>query len=159
MGRLVLGEAPCQPQPQLPSRRSSPIPHQHLLPLPCLWGFSLPSFGLAPAAPLQVHAPLSPNQTVEISLPLSTVGSVMKMEPLNNLQVGSGEGRHPSPYPPTSWAPLGSAVGCVCRVMLLAVGEAQSGNKGVCLPGKALGENLLSDALPGASEVASSPRD
>ncbi|XP_077806262.1 AP-1 complex subunit beta-1 isoform X26 [Macaca mulatta] len=49
--------------------------------------FNRNSFGLAPAAPLQVHAPLSPNQTVEISLPLSTVGSVMKMEPLNNLQV------------------------------------------------------------------------
>jgi hypothetical protein len=56
--------------------------------------FSLPSFGLAPAAPLQVHAPLSPNQTVEISLPLNTVGSVMKMEPLNNLQV-----RSPVPSP------------------------------------------------------------
>lgn len=52
--------------------------------------FSPPSFGLAPAAPLQVHAPLSPNQTVEISLPLNTVGSVMKMEPLNNLQVCPG---------------------------------------------------------------------
>lgn len=52
-----------------------------------LRGFSLFSFGLAPAAPLQVHAPLSPNQTVEISLPLNTVGSVMKMDPLNNLQV------------------------------------------------------------------------
>ncbi|XP_033618197.1 AP-1 complex subunit beta-1 isoform X3 [Fukomys damarensis] len=49
--------------------------------------FNRNSFGLAPAAPLQVHAPLSPNQTVEISLPLNTVGSVMKMDPLNNLQV------------------------------------------------------------------------
>uniref|UniRef100_A0A2K6SYC5 AP complex subunit beta n=1 Tax=Saimiri boliviensis boliviensis TaxID=39432 RepID=A0A2K6SYC5_SAIBB len=49
--------------------------------------FNRNSFSLAPTAPLQVHAPLSPNQTVEISLPLSTVGSVMKMEPLNNLQV------------------------------------------------------------------------
>lgn len=57
-------------------------------PLPPLWGLlSSFSFGLAPAAPLQVHAPLSPNQTVELSLPLNTVGSVMKMEPLNNLQV------------------------------------------------------------------------
>nr|XP_009934898.1 PREDICTED: AP-1 complex subunit beta-1 [Opisthocomus hoazin] len=45
------------------------------------------TFGLAPAAPLQVHAPLAPNQSVEISLPLNTVGSVMKMDPLNNLQV------------------------------------------------------------------------
>lgn len=50
------------------------------------------SFGLAPAAPLQVHAPLAPNQSVEISLPLNTVGSVMKMDPLNNLQVGNGAG-------------------------------------------------------------------
>nr|XP_014432433.1 AP-1 complex subunit beta-1 [Pelodiscus sinensis] len=49
--------------------------------------FNRNSFGLAPAAPLQIHAPLAPNQTVEISLPLNTVGSVMKMEPLNNLQV------------------------------------------------------------------------
>lgn len=70
-------------------RSSSPsASHQHLLPRHTCGGFSLPSFGLAPAAPLQVHAPLSPNQTVEISLPLNTVGSVMKMEPLNNLQVG-----------------------------------------------------------------------
>ncbi|XP_037734991.1 AP-1 complex subunit beta-1 isoform X3 [Chelonia mydas] len=49
--------------------------------------FNRNSFGLAPAAPLQIHAPLAPNQTVEISLPLNTVGSVMKMDPLNNLQV------------------------------------------------------------------------
>uniref|UniRef100_A0A493TI73 Adaptor related protein complex 1 subunit beta 1 n=1 Tax=Anas platyrhynchos platyrhynchos TaxID=8840 RepID=A0A493TI73_ANAPP len=51
--------------------------------------FNRNSFGLAPAAPLQVHAPLAPNQSVEISLPLNTVGSVMKMDPLNNLQVGA----------------------------------------------------------------------
>ncbi|XP_034154835.1 AP-1 complex subunit beta-1 isoform X2 [Pangasianodon hypophthalmus] len=49
--------------------------------------FNKNSFGLAPAAPLQVLTPLSPNQTVEVSLPLSTNGPVMKMEPLNNLQV------------------------------------------------------------------------
>ncbi|XP_058014452.1 AP-1 complex subunit beta-1 isoform X1 [Ahaetulla prasina] len=49
--------------------------------------FNRNSFGLAPAAPLQVHTPLAPNQNVEISLPLNTVGSVMKMDPLNNLQV------------------------------------------------------------------------
>lgn len=58
----------------------------HPDPLPSLVS---PSFGLAPAAPLQVHAPLAPNQSVEISLPLNTVGSVMKMDPLNNLQVGN----------------------------------------------------------------------
>uniref|UniRef100_A0A3P9A2E8 AP complex subunit beta n=1 Tax=Esox lucius TaxID=8010 RepID=A0A3P9A2E8_ESOLU len=49
--------------------------------------FNRNSFGLAPAGPLQVLSPLSPNQTIEVSLPLSTVGPVMKMEPLNNLQV------------------------------------------------------------------------
>ncbi|MCJ8750349.1 hypothetical protein PDJAM_G00263050 [Pangasius djambal] len=48
--------------------------------------FNKNSFGLAPAAPLQVLTPLSPNQTLEVSLPLSTNGPVMKMEPLNNLQ-------------------------------------------------------------------------
>lgn len=64
-----------------------------------LWGFSLPSFGLAPAAPLQVHAPLSPTQTVEISLPLSTAGSVMKTEPLNNLQVRPQGDQAPRSFP------------------------------------------------------------
>ncbi|XP_062307791.1 AP-1 complex subunit beta-1 isoform X3 [Osmerus eperlanus] len=49
--------------------------------------FNRNSFGLAPAGPLQILTPLSPNQTIEASLPLSTVGPVMKMEPLNNLQV------------------------------------------------------------------------
>ncbi|XP_071379236.1 AP-1 complex subunit beta-1 isoform X2 [Centroberyx affinis] len=49
--------------------------------------FNRNSFGLAPAGPLQVLTPLSPNQTIEVALPLNTVGPVMKMEPLNNLQV------------------------------------------------------------------------
>ncbi|XP_051981147.1 AP-1 complex subunit beta-1-like isoform X4 [Xyrauchen texanus] len=49
--------------------------------------FNRNSFGLAPAGPLQILTPLSPNQTIDISLPLSTSGPVMKMEPLNNLQV------------------------------------------------------------------------
>ncbi|XP_015257139.1 AP-1 complex subunit beta-1 isoform X3 [Cyprinodon tularosa] len=49
--------------------------------------FNRNSFGLAPAGPLQVLTPLSPNQSIEVSLPLSTVGPVMKMDPLNNLQV------------------------------------------------------------------------
>ncbi|XP_075882062.1 AP-1 complex subunit beta-1 isoform X1 [Nelusetta ayraudi] len=49
--------------------------------------FNRNSFGLAPAGPLQVLTPLSPNQSVEVSLPLSTVGPVMKMDPLTNLQV------------------------------------------------------------------------
>lgn len=48
---------------------------------------SLCSFGLAPAGPLQVLTPLTPNQSVEVTLPLSTVGPVMKMDPLTNLQV------------------------------------------------------------------------
>uniref|UniRef100_A0A674PNW8 Adaptor related protein complex 1 subunit beta 1 n=1 Tax=Takifugu rubripes TaxID=31033 RepID=A0A674PNW8_TAKRU len=49
--------------------------------------FNKNSFGLSPAGPLQVLTPLSPNQTVEATLPLSNVGPVMKMEPLTNLQV------------------------------------------------------------------------
>uniref|UniRef100_A0A3P9QDP8 Adaptor related protein complex 1 subunit beta 1 n=1 Tax=Poecilia reticulata TaxID=8081 RepID=A0A3P9QDP8_POERE len=49
--------------------------------------FNRNSFGLAPAGPLQVLTPLSPNQSIEVSLPLNTVGPVMKMDPLNNLQV------------------------------------------------------------------------
>ncbi|XP_051960018.1 AP-1 complex subunit beta-1 isoform X2 [Xyrauchen texanus] len=49
--------------------------------------FNRNSFGLSPAGPLQVLTPLSPNQTIDVSLPLSTSGPVMKMEPLTNLQV------------------------------------------------------------------------
>ncbi|XP_054904884.1 AP-1 complex subunit beta-1 isoform X3 [Poeciliopsis prolifica] len=49
--------------------------------------FNRNSFGLAPAGPLQVLTPLSPNQSIEVTLPLNTVGPVMKMDPLNNLQV------------------------------------------------------------------------
>ncbi|XP_034547341.1 AP-1 complex subunit beta-1 isoform X3 [Notolabrus celidotus] len=49
--------------------------------------FNRNSFGLAPAGPLQVLTPVNPNQSIEVSLPLSTVGPVMKMEPLTNLQV------------------------------------------------------------------------
>uniref|UniRef100_A0A3Q3JUV9 AP complex subunit beta n=1 Tax=Monopterus albus TaxID=43700 RepID=A0A3Q3JUV9_MONAL len=49
--------------------------------------FNRNSFGLAPAGPLQVLSPLSPNQSIEVTLPLNTVGPVMKMDPLNNLQV------------------------------------------------------------------------
>ncbi|XP_014224741.1 AP-1 complex subunit beta-1 isoform X2 [Trichogramma pretiosum] len=45
------------------------------------------SFGLAPAAPLQVPAPLNPGQSIEVSIVLSTIGAVQRMEPLNNLQV------------------------------------------------------------------------
>lgn len=44
------------------------------------------SFGLAPAAPLQIGQ-LQPSQTIEASLILSTTGPIQRMEPLNNLQV------------------------------------------------------------------------
>lgn len=49
------------------------------------------SFGLAPAGPLQVLTPVGPNQSIEVALPLSTVGPVMKMEPLTNLQVTASD--------------------------------------------------------------------
>ncbi|CAD7087363.1 unnamed protein product [Hermetia illucens] len=44
------------------------------------------SFGIVPAAPLQV-APLQPSQSTEVSLQLGITGPVQRMEPLNNLQV------------------------------------------------------------------------
>lgn len=53
------------------------------------------SFGLSPAAPLQV-APLQPSQTTEASLILSSVGTVQRMEPLNNLQVSAHQTSHAS---------------------------------------------------------------
>jgi len=48
--------------------------------------FNKNSFGVAPAQPLNVPA-ISPNQSVDVSLPLNTSGPVQKMEPLTNLQV------------------------------------------------------------------------
>ncbi|UJR36258.1 hypothetical protein I4U23_028988 [Adineta vaga] len=45
------------------------------------------SFGLTPAQPLQVTSPLLPNQTVSTQLVLNNTGSVLKMDPLTNLQV------------------------------------------------------------------------
>ncbi len=45
------------------------------------------SFGVIPTTPLPVHTPLMPSQSIDISLPLNTIGPVMKMDPLNNLQV------------------------------------------------------------------------
>lgn len=45
------------------------------------------SFGLTPAAPLQVPTPLNPGASVDTSVILSTAGAVQRMEPLNNLQV------------------------------------------------------------------------
>ena len=37
-------------------------------------------------APLAIHTPLTPSQSIDVSLPLNTLGPVMKTEPLNNLQ-------------------------------------------------------------------------
>lgn len=49
--------------------------------------FNKNSFGLAPAQPLQVPAPLLPNSSVDVSVQLNTMGAVSKMDPLTNLQV------------------------------------------------------------------------
>uniref|UniRef100_A0A4W4EC20 AP complex subunit beta n=1 Tax=Electrophorus electricus TaxID=8005 RepID=A0A4W4EC20_ELEEL len=49
--------------------------------------FNKNSFGVIPTTPLPIHTPLMPNQNIDISLPLNTIGPVMKMDPLNNLQV------------------------------------------------------------------------
>ncbi|KAJ3091516.1 AP-2 complex subunit beta [Quaeritorhiza haematococci] len=49
--------------------------------------FNVNTFGIAPAAPLQVPSPLAPNQSVDVSLPLNFSGGVQKMEPGNLLQV------------------------------------------------------------------------
>ncbi|XP_046474029.1 AP-1 complex subunit beta-1 isoform X1 [Neodiprion pinetum] len=45
------------------------------------------SFGLTPAAPLQVGGPLNPGASIETSVILSTAGAVQRMDPLNDLQV------------------------------------------------------------------------
>lgn len=49
--------------------------------------FNKNSFGLTPAQPLQVQAPLQPNFPADVSLQLATNGPVQKMDPLTNLQV------------------------------------------------------------------------
>uniref|UniRef100_A0A7N6BKC5 AP complex subunit beta n=1 Tax=Anabas testudineus TaxID=64144 RepID=A0A7N6BKC5_ANATE len=49
--------------------------------------FNKNSFGMIPTSPLPIHTPLMPSQSIEISLPINTIGPVMKMDPLNNLQV------------------------------------------------------------------------
>uniref|UniRef100_A0A8C6NZI4 AP complex subunit beta n=1 Tax=Nothobranchius furzeri TaxID=105023 RepID=A0A8C6NZI4_NOTFU len=49
--------------------------------------FNKNSFGMIPTSPLPIHTPLMPNQSIDASLPLNTIGPVMKMDPLNNLQV------------------------------------------------------------------------
>lgn len=47
------------------------------------------SFGVCPASPLHVPAPLAPNQSIDVSLTLATTGPVQRMDPLTNLQVCS----------------------------------------------------------------------
>lgn len=42
---------------------------------------------MIPTSPLPIHTPLMPSQSIEVSLPINTIGPVMKMDPLNNLQV------------------------------------------------------------------------
>ena len=55
------------------------------------------SFGISPSAPLNVPAPVAPNQSVDVSLILSTTGPVQRMDPLTNLQVMHS--MHSSPHP------------------------------------------------------------
>ncbi|KAK4318904.1 hypothetical protein Pmani_010117 [Petrolisthes manimaculis] len=45
------------------------------------------SFGICPASPMHVPAPVAPNQSVDVSLTLATTGPVQRMDPLPNLQV------------------------------------------------------------------------
>ncbi|PAV83754.1 hypothetical protein WR25_13322 isoform B [Diploscapter pachys] len=49
--------------------------------------FNKNSFGLMPAEPLNVPAPLLPSQNITVSMACDTSGPVQKMEPLTNLQV------------------------------------------------------------------------
>ncbi|GMT20727.1 hypothetical protein PFISCL1PPCAC_12024 [Pristionchus fissidentatus] len=49
--------------------------------------FNKNSFGLVPAQPLHIAAPVFPNQTTQVSLQLATNGPVQKMEPLANVQI------------------------------------------------------------------------
>ncbi|XP_033098668.1 AP-1 complex subunit beta-1-like [Anneissia japonica] len=56
-----------------------------------MWGFAIQlnknSFGLTPAAPLNIPGALMPGQSLDSSLALNTMGPSQRMEPLNNLQV------------------------------------------------------------------------
>lgn len=82
--------------------------------------FLLPSFGVIPSTPLAIHTPLMPNQSIDVSLPLNTLGPVMKMEPLNNLQVridsfwtgGRAAGAQPSLFGPTQCGKTSNKIPC-----------------------------------------------
>ncbi|KAB7500218.1 AP-2 complex subunit beta [Armadillidium nasatum] len=49
--------------------------------------FNKNSFGVSPAAPLNVPGPLAPNQLKDVALPLAINGPIQLMDPINNLQV------------------------------------------------------------------------
>lgn len=49
--------------------------------------FNKNSFGLTPASPLNITTPLLPNQSIDATIVLNTLGPVLKMDPLTNLQV------------------------------------------------------------------------
>ena len=49
--------------------------------------FNSNRFGVIPSTPLAIPTPLVPNQSIDGSLPLNTLGPFMKIVPLNNLQV------------------------------------------------------------------------
>ena len=48
--------------------------------------FNKNSFGLVPAGPLNVTR-LMPQQSLDVKLPIQKGGAILKMDPLNNLQV------------------------------------------------------------------------
>ena len=48
--------------------------------------FNKNSFGLMPAGPLNVTR-LMPQQSLDVKLPIQKGGAILKMDPLNNLQV------------------------------------------------------------------------
>lgn len=49
--------------------------------------FDVFSFALSPAGPLNLSNPLPPNQTIDVSVPLTDQGALQKMEPVNLLQI------------------------------------------------------------------------
>ncbi|KAJ3044231.1 hypothetical protein HDV00_002909 [Rhizophlyctis rosea] len=49
--------------------------------------FNVNSFGIAPAAALQVPSPLAPGASADVLLPLNTSGGVQQMEPRNLIQI------------------------------------------------------------------------